>query len=187
MGAIGTKQLAAEIVLVVCGHQDALGLERAQKAGIDTLYFPLTPYLEAHNGRGHEQYDRELAQKIQAYQPDLIILEDWSHAFSAAFLEYFPRQVINLHPALPGEFPGTDPIGQAYDAFQRGDILSTGVTVHFVVPEAVTGEVIIKAGVPMLIEDTLEDFEARIHATGHQLILKAIALYAAKYRPSDNR
>lgn len=179
MDAIDSAHLKAEIVLVVSNRRGAYGLERAASADIPTLYFPLKPYADANRSR--VEYDADLAATIAPYQPDLIVLAGWMHVLSPAFLDHYPHQVINLHPALPGQFAGTHAIQRAYEAFQRGEILNSGVMVHYVIPEVDAGDVLIKAGVPILPEDTLETFGERMHATEHQLIVKAIALYAQKH------
>ncbi len=46
--------------------------------------------------------------------------------------------------------------------------------VHYVVPEIDAGEVIASVEVPILDGDSLEDFEARMHAAEHTLIVEAI-------------
>jgi formyltetrahydrofolate-dependent phosphoribosylglycinamide formyltransferase len=176
--AIAAGHLKAEIVAVVANRKNAYGLERAKNAGIDTLYFPLKPYTEA--GKSRAQYDADLAAKVKAYQPDLIVLAGWMHILSSAFLDRFPQQVINLHPALPGEFAGINAIERTYEAAQNGEITHSGVMIHYAIPEVDAGDVIIHAEVPILKSDTLEDFQARIHATEHQLIVQAIALLAEK-------
>ena len=56
---------------------------------------------------------------------------------TSAFLNQFPGSIINLHPALPGTFPGTHAIERAYAAYQRGEIQHTGVMVHLVPDEGV--------------------------------------------------
>lgn len=170
--AIATNQLDAEIVLVVSNRQAAYGLVRAEQANIPTLYFPLKPYREA--GRPRSEYDNSLALQIKPYKPDLIVLAGWMHILSPAFLDHFPRRVLNLHPALPGQFAGTRAIQRAYEAFQRGEIKHTGVMVHWVVPEVDAGQIIRMAAVPICDEDKLSDLESRIHAVEHQLLVEAI-------------
>ena len=96
------------------------------------------------------------------------------HVLSPAFLDRFPMKVLNLHPALPGQFPGTHAIERAHEAFQRGEIDRTGVMVHWVVPEVDAGPVVARAEVPIYPTDSLDDLEARIHAMEHQLLVKAI-------------
>lgn len=170
--AVRTGQLSAEVVVVVSNRRDAYGLQRAQRAGIPTEYFPLKPYTDL--GRSRTDYDAGLAALVAAYGPDLVVLAGWMHVLSPTFLDRFPRQVLNLHPALPGQFPGTHAIQRAYEAFQAGKIAHTGVMVHWVVPEVDAGPVITQATVPIRPADTLAELEARIHSTEHRLLVQAI-------------
>jgi formyltetrahydrofolate-dependent phosphoribosylglycinamide formyltransferase len=170
INAINSQQLDAEIVVVVSNRKSAYGLERAKQAGIPTLYFPLKPYKDM----GREVYDAELAKQIQPYQPDFIVLAGWMHILSSAFLDCFPRQVINLHPALPGQFAGVQAIQRAYEAYQRGEITHSGCMVHYAIPEIDAGAVIEKAVVPILPYDTLADFEARMHEIEHRTLIEAL-------------
>jgi formyltetrahydrofolate-dependent phosphoribosylglycinamide formyltransferase len=170
--ATRTGQLSAEVAVVVSNRRDAYGLQRAQRAGISTEYFPLKAYTDL--GRSRTDYDAGLAALVAAYGPDLVVLAGWMHVLSPAFLDRFPRQVLNLHPALPGQFPGTHAIQRAYEAFQAGQIAHTGVMVHWVVPEVDAGPVLAQATVPIWPADTLADLEARIHSTEHRLLVQAI-------------
>ncbi len=96
------------------------------------------------------------------------------HVLSPAFLNRFPGRVINLHPALPGTFPGVAGIRRTFEAYRRGEVAHGGCMVHYTVPEIDAGPVIAQAIVPALPGDTLEVFEARMHATEHRLIVEAI-------------
>jgi folate-dependent phosphoribosylglycinamide formyltransferase PurN len=100
----------------------------------------------------------------------------WMHVLSSVFLNQFPHQVINLHPALPDTFPGTDAIQRAYEAYRHGDISYSGCMVHYAVPEVDAGPVIVQQEVPIYPHDTLEQFEQRMHAAEHRLIVEAIRL-----------
>lgn len=172
--ACASGALKARIVAVISNRADAYGLDRAGQAGLPTVTFPLTPYKRA--GRPRREYDADLAGLVAAFQPDLIVLAGWMLVLSPDFLSHFPRLVINLHPALPGQFPGTHAIERAYDAFQRGEIDHTGVMVHWVIPEIDAGDVVASAAVDIRPDDALEDLEARIHATEHRLIVEATRL-----------
>jgi formyltetrahydrofolate-dependent phosphoribosylglycinamide formyltransferase len=169
-----TKQelKTGQVVLVVSNRKAARGLERAQAAGIETLYFPLKPYTDG--GKTRAEYDTDLAEKIRAYEPDLIVLAGWMHILSPAFLDHFPDRVINLHPALPGAFPGANAIQRAFEAYQAGQIKYSGCMVHYVVPEVDAGPVIQQIVVPILLEDTLEDFAQRMHLSEHFILIKAL-------------
>ncbi|MGC8780964.1 MAG: phosphoribosylglycinamide formyltransferase [Anaerolineae bacterium] len=170
--AVRDGRLRAQIVVVVSNRREAYGLVRAERAGIPTLYFPLKPYRDA--GRSREEYDADLAARVAEYAADLIVLAGWMHIFSPAFLARFEGRVLNLHPALPGQFPGTHAIQRAYAAYRRGEIERTGVMVHWAVPEVDAGAVVAQAEVPIFPTDTLADLEARVHQTEHRLLVEAI-------------
>ncbi len=170
--AVQAGELEAQIEVVISNRRDAYGVVRAERAGIPTLYFPLKPYRDM--GHSREEYDTDLAEQMAAYEPDLVVLAGWMHVLSPAFLDRFPNCVLNLHPALPGQFPGTHAIQRAYEAFQRGEIDHTGVMVHWVVPEVDAGPAIATAEVPIYPTDSLDDLEARIHTTEHRLLVEAL-------------
>ncbi|MBC7254730.1 MAG: phosphoribosylglycinamide formyltransferase [Chloroflexi bacterium] len=161
------------VVVVVSNRIGAYGLQRAKKHGIPTIYHPFKPYRDA--GRPREEYDADLAAKLAPYQVDLVCLAGWMHVLTMAFLKHYPWRVINIHPALPGMFPGTHAIERAYEAYRRGEITHTGVMVHYAPDEGVdVGPVIVQREVPIYPDDTLETLEARIHEVEHVLYVEAI-------------
>lgn len=161
-----------EVAIVVSNREDAYGLKRAEKHGIPTIYHPFAPYREA--GLSRRQYDADLAERLEPYDPELVVMAGWMRVFSMAFLRHY--RVLNIHPALPGAFPGMHAIEEAYEAFQRDEIEHTGVMVHRVPDEAVdAGPVVIKRKVPIYPSDTLEELEERIHEVEHEIYVQAIA------------
>jgi len=171
--AIRMRLLDAEIVIVVSNRKEAYGLQRATKAGIPTHYYPLKPYRDA--GKDRAAYDTDLANLIARYQPDWIVLAGWMHILSNAFLQRFPYRVINLHPALPGQFPGVNAIERAYEAFQAGQIKKTGVMVHLVPDEEIdSGPILATRDVQIYRTDALETLEQRIHQVEHQVLIEAL-------------
>ncbi|MEM8745551.1 MAG: formyltransferase family protein [Actinomycetota bacterium] len=101
-------ELDAEVVGVVSNRLDAYGLVRADGAGIPIE--PITPL----GGEERQTYDTRLATVVERFAPDWIVLAGWMRLLSMAFLERFPERVVNLHPALPGELPGTRAIERAH-------------------------------------------------------------------------
>lgn len=176
MDAIEADHLKADVIAVVSNRKNAYGLERAKKSGIDSVYFPYKPYKDS--GKSRKEYDIDLAEKVAQYQPDLIVLAGWMHILSPSFLDCFPKKVINLHPALPGQFDGIHAIERAYEAYQQGKIDHSGIMVHYAIPEVDAGDVIIQVHVPILANDTLQDFQNRMHQNEHKLLVQAIALFA---------
>lgn len=171
--AVADGRLPARIAVVVSNRKAAYGLERAEKAGIPTRYHPLKPYRDA--GRSREEYDADLAALLADYGPDWVVLAGWMHIFSHAFLQHYPHRVVNLHPALPGQFPGAHAIDDALAAFERGEIDHTGVMVHLVPDERVDeGPVLATRTVPIQPGDSHDSLAARIHAAEHDLLVATL-------------
>ncbi len=163
-------KLPARVAAVVSNKREAFGLERARQAGVPAVAKPRP------KEQDRREYDSELADLVASYKPDWIVLAGWMRVLSSNFLGRFPNRVLNLHPALPGAFPGTHAIERAFDASRRGEIKSTGVMVHLVPDEGVDcGPVLMQEEVPILYGDTLESLEARIHSVEHRLLVAAIA------------
>jgi phosphoribosylglycinamide formyltransferase 1 len=169
LDACASSLLPAHVVLVVSNRPDAYGLERAARAEIQTIV------MEKPKGQDRRVYDAELARQVAAYHPDWIVLAGWMRILTSAFLDVFKNRVINLHPALPGTFPGAHAILEAYQAFQRGEIHQTGVMVHLVPDEGIDcGPVLGQAVVSIEPTDSLESLEARIHQAEHQLLVQTL-------------
>ncbi len=173
MDACDSGQLPATVVTVVSNRKDAYGLVRAENAGIPTIYHPLKWFLDT--GRSREDYDSALADLLAPYEPDWVVLAGWMLVLSPRFLDRYSKRVVNLHPALPGQFPGTEAIQRAFEAYRRGEIVETGVMVHLVPDAGIdSGPVLGTAVIPIHADDTLESLTARVHETEHSLLVDTL-------------
>jgi phosphoribosylglycinamide formyltransferase 1 len=169
LDACASGELNAQVGAVISNKRDAFGLERARRANVPTIVKP------KFKEQDRRIYDAELAELVAAYQPDWIVLAGWMRVLSSAFLDQFPNHVVNLHPALPGTFPGTHAIERAYAAYRAGEITHTGVMVHLVPDEGVdVGPMLAQEIVPIKADDTLDDLEARVHAVEHRLLVATL-------------
>jgi phosphoribosylglycinamide formyltransferase 1 len=162
--------LPAEVVAVVSNRPGVLALDRAADVGVAAHVLERRPD-EARHG-----YDTRLADLVAGFGPDLVVLAGWMRILTMDFLGRFPGRVVNLHPALPGEYPGTDAIRRAHDDALAGRRDRTGVMVHLVPDEGVDdGPVLATATVPIHPTDTLDDLAARVHAVEHRLLVETLA------------
>ena len=169
LDACNSGKLDAQVVLVISDHAGAYGLERARRANVPAVVKSKSKTQE------RRAYDAELGDLVAAQQPDWVVLAGWMRVLTTAFLERFPNRVVNLHPALPGAFPGTHAIERAFAAYQRREIDHTGVMVHLVPDESVDcGPVLASEVVPILPEDTLASLETRIHTVEHRLLVQTL-------------
>ena len=169
INACENTQLDAQVVGVVSDKHEAFALNRAECHNVETAV------VAAKSQETRQQYDARLAQIVGAWQPHIVVLAGFMRVLSNSFLSQFPNQVINIHPALPGELPGTHAIERAFAEFTQGTRRETGVMVHFVPDEGVdTGPVIAQQTVAIHVADTLSILEARVHATEHALVIDAL-------------
>ncbi len=181
LDACAAGTLLAQVVVVVSNKPDAFGLERAALAGIPT------ELVVKKKEQDRKSYDSDLAKIVSTYHPDWILLAGWMRILTTSFLSVFPNRVINLHPALPGMFPGVHAIERAFLAFRQGQIQETGVMVHMVPDEQVdSGPVLGEEHVPILATDTLETLEARIHQVEHRLLVRTLSLTFHPFLPVHN-
>ena len=173
-------EMPAEVAAVISNKKDAFGLERARRAGVPAII--KLKYKEQER----RQYDIELADIAAAYSPDWIVLAGWMRILTSSFLDRFPDRVINLHPALPGAFPGMDAIQLAFKAYLRGQIQHTGIMIHRVPDEGVdSGPVLAQEIVPIFPQDTLETLEKRIHSAEHGLLVATLKHLILSHTSSD--
>jgi phosphoribosylglycinamide formyltransferase-1 len=169
LDACNSGELDAQVISVISNKADAYGLVRAKNVGVQAVHFP------KQENESRQEYDARLAAYVSTCFPDYVILAGWMRLLSSFFLSSFPNRVINLHPALPGMFPGTQAIERAFEAYQRGEIQHTGVMVHLVPDEGIdNGPVLALEIVPIEKDDTLQSLEARVHQTEHKLLVNTL-------------
>ncbi len=179
LDATAAGDLHGEIVAVVSDHSDARVLERAASGGVAGIV------LERFPGESRHRYDARLLPILQALRPELVILAGWMRILTDGLCRRFP--IVNLHPALPGMFPGATAITDAFDAYGSGTVDHTGVMVHWVPDGGVDdGPVIVAAEVPIEPGDTLDTLTERVHAVEHRILPQAVAI-ALESGPPTNR
>lgn len=175
---------SSQIIRVISNRKDAYGLVRAQKVAIPTTYHNLVKYkkqqaaTEAGILLAREAYDLDLSQLVMEDKPDLVVCAGWMHILSSVFVNALAKAeipVINLHPALPGQFNGANAIHRAYSAFQRGEIDHTGVMIHRVIGEVDMGEPIVTRKVPIVKGESEAELENKIHEVEWSMIVEGTA------------
>jgi phosphoribosylglycinamide formyltransferase-1 len=136
-------------------------LERAEHACIPSAVFPLEAF-PARRAR-----DAAMADWLERLGVHLIVCAGYMQLLTPEFLERFPRRIVNVHPSLLPDFPGTRAIADAVEA----GVERTGVTVHVIDDGVDTGRIIAQEEVPVAPTETLED---RIHAVEHRLLPEVV-------------
>jgi phosphoribosylglycinamide formyltransferase 1 len=158
-----------EIIGVASDKPDALALDRASSAGIETASFPASNYSGDRIVR-----DAALADWLRSRGTQLVVMAGYMQIVGPAFLDRFPDAVINLHPALLPAFPGIDAVSQAISY----GVKVFGVTVHFVDEGVDSGPVIMQRSVELPDAREVDDVLPHIHAIEHQILPEVVRLFA---------
>jgi len=179
--ACADERLPAEVVAVVSNKPDVFALQRADAAGVPAVH------VGVHPGEERSDYDARLADVVAGFDPDLVVLAGWMRILTLSFLGWFPQRVVNLHPALPGELPGTGAIGRAWDQAVAGARTQTGVMVHLVPDEGVDdGPVLGTAIVPIDVSAGFDAYAALVQRAEHRLLVDTVsALCSTAAHPSE--
>lgn len=159
--------IPGEVALVLSNKEDALGLERARKAGAPIAV------VRHKDFPTREAFDARLVEALRASRVDLVCLAGFMRVLTPAFIRAFEGRILNIHPALLPAFPGVHAQKQAFDYGVRW----TGATVHFVDDGTDTGPIVLQAVVPVLPDDDLERLSARILAEEHRIYPEAVKLF----------
>lgn len=157
--AIKERQIPAEIVLLVCDHEQAPVVQRARAARIPTLI------VDFHAYPTKVAAETLILRELKASQVDAVLLAGYMRIVGSTLLQGYPHRILNLHPALLPKFPGRHGIE---DALAAG-VDETGVTVHFIDAGVDTGEIIAQRVVPVKADDTVASLAIRIHDVEHDL------------------
>lgn len=166
--SIHDGHLNAEIQVVIYNNPDAKVVDRANRFNVPSVL------LNHREFDSREALDQAIVAALKEHQVDWVIMAGWMRIVTPVLINAFPNRILNIHPSLLPSFKGNRAVHQALEA----GVKITGCTVHLVVPEVDSGEIIIQAAVPVLAEDTVETLQHRIHAQEHQIYPAAIAIAA---------
>ena len=154
------------LVVVAGDRKEAFAFERARRAGVPV------EHVDPAGFASKEDYDRELAARIEGHDVGLVVGAGYMRILSSVFLDRFPA-VLNVHPSLLPEFRGLRAVERALEE----GLDRTGVTVHLMVEEVDAGPIVAQERVPVLPEDTRETLLERLHPVEHKLLVGAVADY----------
>jgi len=169
MDAIDSGRIQGEISAVISNKAGVFGLERADKAGI------ATEVLDHKTFESREAFDTALAARIDAYQPDLVVLAGFMRILTADFVRHYQGRMLNIHPSLLPKYKGLNTHQRALDA---GDA-EHGCTVHFVTEELDGGPLAVQGAVSINAEDDADSLQQKVHKVEHQIYPLAVELFCA--------
>jgi phosphoribosylglycinamide formyltransferase-1 len=159
--AAGT--IPAEVV-AVGADVAASGLEHARHYGIPTFVESFT------RGDDRNEWGTRLADVVDSYRPDLVILSGFMRLVPPVFVRRFAPMLLNTHPAYLPEFPGAHAVR---DAFEAG-VPETGASVIVVDDGVDTGPILAQRRVDIREDDTEETLHDRIKVVERELLADVV-------------
>ncbi|CAK0778647.1 phosphoribosylglycinamide formyltransferase 1 [Gammaproteobacteria bacterium] len=158
----------AKIVGVISNEPDAFALTRARRAGVPS------EVLCHRDFPSREAYDEALVQRVETYDPGLVVLAGFMRILTPVFVKRFLGQILNIHPALLPAFRGLHTHARALAA----GVQEHGASVHFVTEELDGGPVILQAKVPVFPGDTETTLAARVLTEEHKIYPRVVESFA---------
>ncbi|AKJ42929.1 phosphoribosylglycinamide formyltransferase [Pragia fontium] len=152
-------QINGNIKAVFSNVPEAYGLVRAQQAGI------ATELVESKYFASRTDYELVLADTIDRYTPDLIVLAGYMRILSPTFVNRYTGKLLNIHPSLLPKYPGLHTHRQALD---NGDS-EHGATIHFVTEELDGGPIILQAAIPITPQDSEAEVIKKVQQQEHRI------------------
>lgn len=147
------KTNSANVVAVFSNNPNAKVLEKAKKWNVPTVVFTKEAL-----------FSKELLEKLNAFQPDLIVLAGFLLKFPPTIIASYPHKVINIHPALLPKYGGKGMYGMnVHQAVIENKETQTGITIHFVNTDYDEGHIIFQKRVPLIGLETPEVVAEKVH------------------------
>ena len=159
----------ARIAAVISNRPDAAGLQFAAAHGVPTAVVDHKAFPD------RESFDAALAQVIDGFAPDLVVLAGFMRILTPGFTRHYEGRMLNIHPSLLPAFPGLHTHERAIEAGCR----FAGATVHFVTAELDHGPMVAQAVVPVLDGDDAGALAARVLKLEHRMYPAAVRWFVS--------
>ncbi len=168
--ADGARQghLPIEIRAVISDRAAAAGLERARERQIPTHSLSLSDF------PSRESFDASLAELVESFAPELVVLAGYMKILSPAFVRRFTGRLLNIHPSLLPKYPGLHTHRRALEAGDR----EHGASVHFVIEALDSGPSVLQGRVQVMPGDSEASLAARVHQAEHIIYPQAVDWFA---------
>lgn len=155
----------ANCVLVISNKPDAYALVRAERLNVPTAVI----------SKAQLNNPNEMLPLLHKYGIDFIVLAGFLPLIPDYLVDAYPRQIINLHPALLPKFGGKGMWGHhVHEAVKAAGETETGMTVHYVTPVCDSGEIIAQYRVAISPDDTADDIAEKEHQLEMEYFPKVI-------------
>jgi phosphoribosylglycinamide formyltransferase-1 len=172
------------IVGLLCNHEGAQVIERAQSFGIPWKV------IQGVSGRkfatlqdkevARNSFDKNCVDVLRNIGADLIALAGFDQILSKTVVDSFELKILNIHPAYDMKrFGGPNMVGRkVHEQVLKSGVEYSGCTIHFVTNDIDGGPILLKKRVEVSPKESSESLELKILRQEHLTYPEAIQLIA---------
>lgn len=151
------KDLRVEVI--VTNRPDAGVIGRAERLGIPAEVIP--------NAEWSDQ--ERVLSFFRSRKIDFIVLAGFLRMIPEFLIGAYPRQIVNIHPALLPAYGGKGMYGMnVHRSVCANQEKESGITIHLVNEEYDRGEIVFQARCPVAPEDGPEDVQKKVQMLEHE-------------------
>jgi phosphoribosylglycinamide formyltransferase-1 len=152
------------VVVVISNNHDSGALRRARQFDVPGVVVEKTA-----------NSDLEMLAILESSGADLVVLAGYMQKVGALTLQVYQGRIINTHPSLLPKHGGQGMYGtRVHQAVLDSSDTETGVTIHHVIGDYDTGDIIAQCVVPVMPGDTVTLIEERVKTVEKRLICAVI-------------
>jgi phosphoribosylglycinamide formyltransferase-1 len=164
-----SNELDAKVVAVISNNSKSGALSHARDNKIPALHI---------SAKTHQDPDSQILSICKQYDPKLIILAGYMKKIHPNLIEQYPKNILNIHPALLPKYGGEGMYGNnVHTAVFEAKETESGATVHLVNSEYDKGKILAQQKISILPTDEIDDIRAKVQSAEYELYPKAIADY----------
>jgi phosphoribosylglycinamide formyltransferase 1 len=142
------------VKLLLSNNPQAFALERAKKFKVPTRVF----------GKEHFRESDEVIGWLKDAGITHVILAGFMWLIPTNLIKAFPKNIVNIHPALLPKFGGKGMYGmKVHEAIKAAGESESGITIHLVNEHYDEGEILAQKTVAIASIDTPEDIANKVH------------------------
>lgn len=167
--AVNSRELNANIKLLIINREDAYAKIRAIREGIPWVYLDKLKYTDS------KMQTEFILKNLADFDIKAVVLAGYLGIISEEIVNRYEKKIINIHPSLIPNYCGKGFYGmKVHEAVISNNEMETGVTVHYVDKGIDTGEIISQQKVKVEQSDTPESLAKKVLKFEHRLLINTL-------------
>lgn len=167
-------------ICCLIANKECGAIEKAKSANIPN-------HIISQNGKTREEFDGEVMEILDEYQPDLLVLGGYMRIVSNVMVERYRNRIINIHPSLLPKYGGGMDVSVHQAVIDAGET-ETGMTIHLIDEGVDTGPIVLQKSCSVDPSDTPETLKDKVQALEKEWYPKVVQMFAdGKVKVENNQ